>query len=105
MGIDGEPELGLGLLGQPAEERVGGLDHLAALLTDEMSVRSGGQVVRRRTVPKVCVHDHSEPFQLVEIAIDGREVNIWSLFLHLCGQVLCRVVAFGVEEGPQQQTA
>ena len=71
VGIDGEAEPGLGVRGQATEQGVGCLDHLSALLTDEVPVGRTGQVVRRRPVPEVGVDDDAQSFQLVQVAIDG----------------------------------
>ena len=56
VGVDGEPELRLGLLGQTAEQGIGA-SIISALLADEVPMRGGGQVVGRRPVPEVGVHD------------------------------------------------
>ena len=103
--IDREPEPGLGVLGQAAEQGVGRLDHLPALLADEVPMRGTGQMVRRRAMSQVRVNDNTQSLQLVEVSIDGGQVDVGSLFLHLCGQIFCRMVTLGPEQGPQQQAA
>ena len=99
------PNCALASLARPRNRRVGRLDHLPALLADEVPVRRSREVVRRGPVAKVRVDDHAQSLELVEVAIDGRKVDVGRLLLHLGRQVLRRVVALGVEQGPQQQAA
>jgi hydrogenase nickel incorporation protein HypA/HybF len=62
------------------------------------------QMVRSRAVSEVRVDDDAQSLQLVEVAVDGGQVDVRSLLLDLCGQVFRRVVGLGLEECPQQET-
>ena len=76
MRVDREAELGLRGSCEAFEHFVGRLDRRAALLTDEMGVRVRGELIRRRSVTEMRMHDHAELLQLLEIAIDRREVHV-----------------------------
>ena len=56
------------------------------------------EVVGRRAVTKMRVHDHPELFELVEVPVDRREMDVGRLLLHHSGEVLCRAVAVALEE-------
>ena len=103
MRIDGEPEAGPCLLREPVEERVGNLDQLPAVLAHEVTVHRGGQVICRWAMPEMGVHDDTEALQLVEVAVDGREVDVGGLGLHFAGELLGRPVAFRGKQRAQQE--
>ena len=71
-----EAEPGLGRPGQTPEELVGGLDHRPAGLADEVGVGERGELVGGRAVPEVGVDDHAEVLEVLEVAVDGREVDV-----------------------------
>ena len=48
---------------------------------------------------------HAEPFELLEVAVDGREVDVGRFCLHLRGEVLGGAVARRGEERSQDQPA
>ena len=99
--VDGEGELRLGRPGQATEELVGRLDHGAAHLTDEMAVGRRGEVVRGRAVAKMGVDDDAKAFELFEVPVDRRQVDIGGLVLHLGRQLLGGPMSAGGEQGPQ----
>ena len=82
-----------------AEEILGGLEHRPAGLADQMAVGLGGQVVGGRAVAQVGVDDDPEPLELVEVAVDGREVDVGGRGLDLGGQLFGRAVAGGPRRG------
>ena len=49
---------------------------------------------------QVGVDDDAEALELIEVAVDGRQVDVRGLLLHLGGQILGRVVTLGVETAP-----
>jgi len=101
--VDGEPELRASFPGQAVEEAVGDLYQLAALLADEVPVHRRRQVIRRRTVSEVGMDDETEPLELIEVAIDGRDVDVGSLALDLVAELFGRPVAIGCEERTEQE--
>ena len=74
----------------------------AALLAQEVPVDGARQVVGGRAVTEVRVHDDAEALELIEVAIDGREVDVGVLRLHLGGQLFGCPVTAGGEECPEQ---
>ena len=60
-------------------------------------------MIRRRAVPEMGVHDDAEALQLVEVAVDGGEVDVGGLGLHFAGELLGRPVAFRREQRAQQE--
>jgi hypothetical protein len=83
--VDLEAESGLGLFGQVTEHVAGSFYGGPALLADQMAVGPSGQVVGGRAVRQVGVQHDSQPLEFVEVAVDGREVDIRSLGLDLGG--------------------
>ena len=53
-----------------------------------MAVHGRGQVVGGGAVPEVGVHDDPEALKLLEVPVDGREVDVGGLGLHLGGEFL-----------------
>jgi hypothetical protein len=51
----------------------------------------------------MAVNHHSEPLELVKVAVDGGDVNIRSEHLDLGGQLFCTPVGSPVEETAQQE--
>ena len=76
MGVDGEPEVPLGLPGQFVEQVVPRLDALSALGTDQMAVGVGRQLVGHRTVAEMGVAHDAELLQLLEVPVDGGRVDV-----------------------------
>ena len=72
--------------------RVIDLRHRAALLADEMSVGRRSDVVRRWSVAEVDVLDNAESLQLVQVAVDRREMNIGRFRLDGGGDLFGSVV-------------
>jgi hypothetical protein len=103
--VDVKPETRSSRPRQACEELGGRLDRGAAFLTDKVSVRPGCQVVRRRAMPEMGVDDHPEAFQFVEVAVDGRYVNVRSLELDSRGKLLRRVMALDLEQDAQKEAA
>ena len=98
MGVDGEAKLSLGSFGQASEECARGFDHLPALLADEVPMCRCREVKGRRTMPEMGMHDHTKAFELVQVPIDRRKVNVGCLSMHLGGELFGRTVALGVEK-------
>jgi hypothetical protein len=88
MGVDGEPESDPSVLGQAVEQLFGYLNELPALLAHEVTVHGCGQVIRGGAMPEVGVDHDTQALQLIEVAIDGREMDVRSLGLHLGGKLL-----------------
>ena len=70
-----------------------------------VAVDRAGQVVRGRPVAEVRVHHHAESLELLEVAVDRRDVDVGILGLDLERELLGRPVARGGEEGTQQEAA
>ena len=96
--VDVKPETRPSGPRQAREELGGRLDRGAALLTDQVSVRPGCQVVRRGAMSEMRVDDHPEAFQFVEVSVDGRYVNVGCLKLDRRGKLLRRVMALDLEK-------
>jgi len=103
--IDGEPKPLSRRSVQTPEEIVGHVQYGATLLADEMAVRAVREVVGRRTMPDVRVHDDAETLQLLEVAIDRREVHVRHLRLHRSGQILRGGMVRRLEEDFQEEPA
>ena len=103
MGIDGEIELGSGGLCQTTEETLRGLDHLAARFTHEVSMGRSRQVVGGGSVAQVRVDDDAQALQLIEVPVDGRDVNVRCLRLDRCRQLFGGVVAGFFEEHTEKK--
>ena len=85
--IDREAEMTPCSRGQAVEVVLGGLDHRPARFAHEMPVRLRGQVIEGRSVPEVSMDDDSEPLELVEVPVDGRQVDVGSAGLDLGSQL------------------
>ena len=62
-----------------------------------------GQVVRGGTVPEVRMDDDAESLELLEVAIDRRQVDVRGLRLDDRGEVLGAVMPRVVEDGLEEQ--
>ena len=100
-----KPNSVLGPVGEADEQLVGCLDRAAAVLAHEMAMGAGGQVVGGRAVPEVGMDDDPEPFELLEVPVDGGEVDVGSSRLDDGRQILGAVMARVVEDGLQEQAA
>ena len=102
MGIDGETELLLGAVGQVREQFVRCLDRLATVFAYEVAMGACGQVVRGRSVSEMGMDDNSESFQLLQVAIDRRQVDVRRSRLEdggkVLGTVMVRIIEYGLEE-------
>ena len=103
--VDVESELLTGLGDQRGKELVRGHDGGAALLADEVTVRSCRQVVRGWSVTEMGVGDHSEALEFIEIAIDRGEGDVRGPSLDGRGKILSGVVIVSVEECVDEQPA
>ena len=84
------------------EELLGCLNDRPAGLADEVPVALGGEVVGRRAMAEMGMDDDTEPLELLEVAIDGRQVHIGRESLHLGCEVLGRVMGAVGEQATKQ---
>jgi len=103
--IDVEVELRLRRPRQAQEDLVGRLDHGAALFADEMAVSTRSEMVRGGAVAEMGMDDDAQPLQVVEVAVDRRDVDIGSDGLDLGAQFLGGAVSSGIEQRVQEQDA
>ncbi len=54
---------------------------------------------------QVTVDDHAQTLELIKVPVDGGQVDVRRLLLHLGGQLFGGVVILGVEKGTQEQPA
>ena len=66
---------------------------------------AGGQVVGGGTVPEVRMDHDPEPFELFEVAVDGRQMHVGSFFLDDRGEVFRAVMSRVVEDGFEEEPA
>ena len=85
------------------EQLVRRLDRVATVFADEVAMGTGGQVVRGRPMPEMGMDDDAEPLQLLQVAIDRRQVDVGGPRLDEDGEVLGAVVAGVVEDGLEEQ--
>ena len=85
------------------EQLVGCHERRAAVFAHEVAMGAGGQVVGGGTVPEVGMDDDPEPFEFLEIAVDGRQMHVGRPFLDDRGEVLRAVVTGVVEDGLEEQ--
>ncbi len=64
-------------------------------------MRRRSQLIGGRAVPEVRVHDYSEPLHIVQVAIDGRDMDVGGAGLNGFGELFGGQVPVGVEEGLQ----
>lgn len=62
------------------------------------------KVVRGRAVSEMRVFDHTEAFELLEISIDRRQVDIRRAVLNLGRKLLCGAVPACFDERLNQET-
>jgi hypothetical protein len=102
--VDRKAVLGSGRVGERCEQIRRCFDHVAAFLTHEMAVCLARKVVRRRAVTEVRVNYDPQLFELVEVPVDRRKVNVGrqglDLFCELLGGAVFRVL----EEPSEEQT-
>ena len=103
VGVDREPVLREGGRCERREELITDFEHRPAPFADKMAVRRGGEVVGRRAVPEVHVGDNAEAFEFLEVAVDGRDMDVGSLNLNLGGEILRGPVVGRPEQRPQDQ--
>ena len=90
--IDREAEPLLRLPGQSPEQIVGSLDGEAAVLALKMGVCVGRKLVSRRSVAQVRVHEHANSLELLQVAINGRQMDVGCPTLHDGGHLFrCHV--------------
>ena len=87
------------------EQLVRRFDRVATVFADEVAMGTGGQVVRGRPMPEMGMDDNAEPLQLLQVAIDRRQVDVGGSRLDEDGEVLGAVVAGIVEDGLEEQAA
>ena len=102
-GVDREPVLLEGRRCERREELITDFEHRPAPFADKMAVRRGGEAVGRRAVPEVHVGDNAEAFEFLEVAVDGRDMDVGSLNLNLGGEILRGPVVGRPEQRPQDQ--
>ena len=85
-------------LGETRKELVGRFEDASTVLANEVAVPLRSEVIDGRSVSKVDMLDHSETLELVQVAIDGREVNIRSCRLRGGGQILGGAMTATIEE-------
>ena len=95
IGMDLETVSGLRGLGQFREYFAWGFDGGTAVLAYQVAVGEGCQVVGGGAVGQMSVHYHAYSFELVEIAVDGGQVDIGRIGLDL-GRDLFRSAVPGV---------
>jgi hypothetical protein len=101
-GVDAEAVLRHRRLAQLGEQRRGDLGEAPAAFADEMAVVDRSHVVDRRSVAEVGVGDDAELLELLEIAVDGRRVDIWSSGLDRARERLRGRVLGALEEGTNE---
>jgi hypothetical protein len=101
--VDLEAERLLGRLTEAAEHSLGHIDATPATLTDEMGVRTPGELVRDGAVPEVGVHDDTQALELLEVPVHGREMHIGGAGLDGSRQFLGAVMTATVEEDLQER--
>ena len=74
--VDGEAEVRLRGIRQTPEHLRWGLDHDSAVCAHEVGVGLARQQVARRTVAEMTVGHDAQHFELIEIAVDRREVRV-----------------------------
>ena len=100
-----KPSLAFTDCGQAPEELVRGLQGRPARLADEVAVGQGSQLVGGGAVPKVGVDDDAELLEVLQVAVDGRDVDLGRPRLYRLGQVLGTAVLARLEEHLQQGPA
>jgi hypothetical protein len=100
--VDHKAVLALRRVGQGAKESLGRFHLSPAHLTDQVSVRLGGKVVRRRSVSQMRMDDDAESLEFIEIAVDRREMNVRRNPLHLFGEFFGGPMGTLFEEAAQQ---
>lgn len=75
VGVDREPGLLERRRRERREELIADLEHRSAFLADEMAVRRRGEVVGRGAVAEMHMGDDAEPLELLEVAVNGRDVK------------------------------
>lgn len=88
MWVDGEPEPVRGLPSKIREHRFGDLDERSALFANEVAVNRTGQVVGGGAMTEMRVDHQAELFEVLEVAIDRRQMDIGRLGVHLGGKFL-----------------
>lgn len=86
--IDCEPEVGDSSASKVREEALIDLDVGVALLADQVPMCCASQVIGRRAVPEMGVHDHAESFELLKVAVDGRDRHVRCVSLDLRRELL-----------------
>lgn len=99
MGVDDKPGIGYEPYPQRVEGAVGDLDDLVADFTDQVMVDIIGQMPAGGAVADVDVKGDIEPFEQLEGAIDGGQVDIGVLGPYRVGQLFSGEVVIAVVEG------
>src|ERR1035437_6548347 len=99
VGVDDKPGFGFEPYPQRVEGAVGDLDDLVAHFTDQVVVDIIGQMPAGGAVADVDVKGDIEPFEQLEGAIDGGQVDIGVLGPYRVGQLLSGEVVIAAVEG------
>jgi hypothetical protein len=102
--VNDEVVLALRCVGEFAEKTLRRFESATTDLAHQMAVRFGGEVIRRRTVTQVRVHDDAETFKLIKVAIDGGEMHVRRDALDLFGEFFRGAVRTLFEETSQQNS-
>lgn len=102
-GVDREPESITGASRERPEQVLGCFDGGTARLAHEVAMCLRGAVVRRGAVSEMRVDDHTDPLQLIEVAIHRGEVDVGREHLHSGGELLSGEMTRILEQAREQQ--
>jgi hypothetical protein len=103
--VDCEPVGLVHLANERAEARCRHLDDGAALAAHKVTMSRGGKVVGRGAVAEMRVLDDPEPLQLLQVAVDRREVDVGSELLDRARKLLRGAVPTGLDEASDEESA
>src|SRR6516164_3387413 len=103
-GLDLEPRRGADTTGDVLEERVRRVERGPARRAEEVRVGVLDQLIGRGAVPQVRVADDPEALELLEVAVDGREVRARVRCPDPVHELLGREVPGALEQGLDERT-
>ena len=103
--IDSEAVACFRLTDERPEQHLRYFDRFAALATDKVTVIVTREVIGRWAVSEMDMLNDAEVLQLIEIAIDSRQVDIWRDALDIGGEFFDGAVPIAFVEALEQHAA
>ena len=101
--VDSEAVLGSRTALQRTKELIGHFDDHTTVATDQVAVVFAREVVGGSTVAQMDVLDHTKAFQLLEVAVDRRDMDVRCSAVDLGGQLVGSAVPACLDQATDEE--